>query len=263
MSEAVALSEQMDLLDDSSLPVRPDIEELVKTRSFLERKKVFTYSGKIVIKRVMSDEDLAEGICAALLMGLSVRLIAKRFGLSTRSVVNIREAMTGRGELAPVRQRVMAKLDRVIELGLERWEEGILDGTIHPGQLPIATLAAIDKKGQLDAGLVSGTDRTESEVLLAKVRAAQELLRELRPATDSPSGADTTHSVDVEAVVSAAPSPATVPATVSNPIDPLPAPSDQAPAQPACAPDQAQEGGGGVPRSPAAQDTQGVTVGKF
>jgi hypothetical protein len=250
-------------VDESALQVRPDIEQLVKTRSFLERKKVFTHSGKIVIKRVMSDEDLAEGICSALLLGLSVRLIAKRFCLSTRSVINIRQAMTDRGELAPVRIRLQAKLDQVIELGLERWMEGILDGTIHPGQLPIATLAALDKKGQMDAGLVAGTDRTEAEVLLAQVRAAQELVREMRQAPDSPSADADAQPVDIAAVVVSAEAPATVLAPGLPPAaaSPDPTPSPAQPAQPGCAP--GSEGGGGVPSSPATQDPQGVTVGNF
>jgi hypothetical protein len=44
--------EQMPLLDESMLPLRPDVEELVRAKSCVG-KKPFTYSGKIVLRRVM------------------------------------------------------------------------------------------------------------------------------------------------------------------------------------------------------------------
>lgn len=198
--EAMELAQPQDLFCESMLPVRPDLELMVRERSFLPEKRPDSarFSGKIVIRKLMNDVELCEAICAALLMGLSARIIGKRFTLSPRSVVNIRQAMADRGELAPVRLRIQAKLDRVIELGLERWEEGILDGSIHPGQIPIPTLAAIDKKGQLEAGVVPGTDVTEGEAQEAKIRAAWLALELARAAASDPqSTAAEAHPIDI------------------------------------------------------------------
>src|SRR6266536_5910712 len=145
--EAMELVQPMELFDESMLPVREDLVQAVRHRSFLPEqagpKKVFTHSGRLVIKRLMNDDELCEAICTALYLGLSARLVGKRFGISPKSVANIREAMTNRGALASVRLRIQAKLDRVIELGLEYWEEGILTGTIPPGSNSIPVLAAI------------------------------------------------------------------------------------------------------------------------
>ena len=166
---------EMELFDESMLPVREDLVEMVCARSFLpdvaKRPDRFRFSGKLVIKRMLSNEELCVQVCTAVYLGLSARLIGKRFGMSPRSVANIREAMTNRGELAPIRSRIQAKLDRVIELGLEYWEEGILTGAIPPGSNSIPVLAAIDKKGQLEAGVVVGTGRTEVEISADQVRA--------------------------------------------------------------------------------------------
>ena len=232
MADTPAADEQMELLDESMLPVRPDVEELVRQRSFLGGKKLLSHSGKIVLRRVLACEELAEGVCTALLMGLSVRLIAKRFGMSTRSVINIRQAMTDRGELAPLRQRIAQKLDRVIELGLERWEEGIVSGEIHPGQLPIPTLAALDKKAAMDSGLVGDTGRSEAEILLAQVKAVQGLYA---MASDTESAGSNADVVDVESTTQAPDCPATGQATVAAGV-PASLPAPTLPQPPATSP---------------------------
>jgi|SRR5689334_3679132 len=255
--------EQMELMDDSMLPLRPDVEELVASKSCVgEAKKVFTYSGKLMLRRVLSCPELAEGVCTALMMGLSVRLIAKRFGLSTRSVINCRKAMTDRGELASVRSRVAQKLDLVIEQGLERWLEGILDGTIHPGQLPIPTLAALDKKAAIDAGLVGDTGVGEAELLLRQVRAAKELYDLAQAsASDTPSTGSPADVVDVESSTVAPDASATGSATAL----PAAAPAWEPPVAPTPAALDALEAetGRGGSDSPAPPRDQSKSFGKF
>jgi hypothetical protein len=242
----------MDLLDESVLPIRPDLEAMVRARSFLRADpvKVFTHSGKIVIRRLLNDEQTAEQICAAICLGLSARLIGRRFSISPKSVVAIREAMEERGELAPVRLRVQRKLDRVIELGLERWEEGILAGEIHPGQLPIPTLAAIDKRGQLDAGIVPGTDRTVGEVTLEQILAARAVAR---LAAEGRSDANPRKPAESEVIEVTANAVANAP----QPSPALPEPDQAAGA------DQARTGAGGVGSARAPAVNRGDGPGNF
>ncbi len=192
MSEAVALlEEQPDLFDLSMLPIREDLVAMVQARSFLtaEKVKVFTHSGKIVIARLKSDEELCTALCMALRAGMSERLVARRFSISTYSIAPIKAAMTDRGELASVRIRVDRLLDQFVEAGLERVVEGIQSGEIHPGQLPIAVLAAYDKKAQRDAGMVSGTTLTPNQVTAADLAAQIAIVKQLT-AVASDAGSD-------------------------------------------------------------------------
>lgn len=184
VSPPAEVAQPMELFDEASLPVREDLVEMVQARSFLPEKRPDTarFSGKITIRRMMSNEELCTQVCTCIAVGLSPRLIGKRFSMSPRSVVRIREAMEDRGELAAVGKRIRAQLDRFIELGLERMVDGVLDGEIHPGQLPIAVLAAIDKKGQLDAGVVPGTSLLVGEAEGAQIKAYFEALKRAREA---------------------------------------------------------------------------------
>ena len=172
--------EQPELPVMASLPEREDLVEMVRARSFLPNgtPKRFKHSGKIVVKRLRNNEELATLTCLLLRAGVSQRLVAIRTGISTNSVGAIVEAMRNRGELESVRLRVDRVLDRFVEVGLERVVDGILHGEIHPGQLTIPVLAAYDKKAQRDAGMVVGTQRTVTEVTVDQVMAAYRLARE-------------------------------------------------------------------------------------
>ena len=184
VSPPAEVAQPMELFDEASLPVREDLVEMVQARSFLPEKRPDSarFSGKITLKRMLNNEEHCEQVCTAIAVGLSVRLIAKRFQLSPHSVVRIRQAMEERGELEAVGKRIRQKLDRFIELGLERMVEGVVNGEIHPGQLPIAVLAGIDKKGQLDAGVVPGTSVLVGEAEGAQIRAYFEALKRAREA---------------------------------------------------------------------------------
>lgn len=174
--------------------------------------------------------------------------------MSPRTVANIREAMTNRGELAPVRLRIQAKLDRVIELGLEYWEEGILTGTIPPGSNSIPTLAAIDKKGQLDAGVVPGTGRTEVEISADQVRAEYLALK----------AASDLHSVGLprnpQQMQGFDPRDTILDTTLAE-VTPVLAGPPEAPAPAAEAP--VEGGGGGSAPRPAAPQPEGTGLGKI
>lgn len=242
----VAIAQPLELFDEGSLPVREDLVEMVRARSFLPEKRPDSarFSGKITIRRMLSDEELCEQVCTCIAVGLSPRLIGKRFQMSPRSVVRIREAMEERGELASIGKRIRAQLDRFIELGLERMIDGVLDGEIHPGQLPIAVLAAIDKKGQLDAGVVPGTNVLEGDAQGARVRAYFEALRRAKQAAEAQSTGESAQVIEISAA-------ATAGSALDTPSDTSAAPAGQ-PTGPALATTDAAwvgrpaEAGGGV-----------------
>jgi hypothetical protein len=166
-----ALEEQPELFTPGDYPERHDIVAMIRGRSFLpiNAPKVFSHSGKLLIRRLKADQVGCEMLCWAVKSGLSARYIAYRFGISPNSVVNVRDAMTERGELEAVGKRIDRLLDRFVELGYERINEGVVSGEIHPGQLPIPVLAGDDKRRQRDAGMVVGTDRTQAAVTMEQV----------------------------------------------------------------------------------------------
>lgn len=167
-----ARQELMDIYRE--LPERQDVVDVVRGGTFLtltEGRKLFRHTGKNLIKRLKSAPELAAQVCLALRLGMSARACALRFNMSPNSVVAVREALRERGELEAVSKRVDAILDDFIELAAERIKEGILMGEIHPGQLPIPLMAAIDKRSQRDAGVVLGTGRTEGELVASELEA--------------------------------------------------------------------------------------------
>lgn len=252
------VAQPLELFDESMLPIREDIVEMVEARSFLPVKQPDSarFSGKITIRRMLSNEELCTQVCTAIAIGLGPKLIGKRYQMSPRSVVRVREAMEDRGELAPIGKRIRAQLDRFIELGLERMIEGVFTGEIHAGQLPIPVLAAIDKKGQLDAGVVPGTELALGDVVEANIRAAWAALERARAgASASESDDGTAQAIDITP-------PATTPGALDTTVDTapkaLPAPTDVLLTVPEAAAVPAN-GGGGVIGSPAALEPRGAT----
>jgi hypothetical protein len=212
--------EQPELLDAMQYARRLGVEDLVRAGSCLPAAPTETLkrcsnqrTGKILLKQLRDDPEFAEAICSALVLGMSARLVARRFAISPESVVVLREAMTERGELRPVRLRIQAKVDRLAEDGLDETWQGLMDGKIHPGQGWIPSLATVDKSAQAAAGMVSGTDRTVEEVTVARLMAARELVLAHRAAIDSDSGAAMGQGVALQLPARPVGAPATGPAT--------------------------------------------------
>lgn len=153
-------------LDAKCRQVRPDLVAVVKRPSF-------SPSGVFLGR----DEQLCRAVCRDLMLGLSGRKVAKKYGISRNSILAIEQVLRDRGELEPLRQEVMRLLDGFIYLGLERITEAIGEDEIHPGQLPIPVLAAMDKKAQLEHGIVLGTQRTIAEVTSEDVKVAWEKMK--------------------------------------------------------------------------------------
>ena len=190
--------EQKELDICATLPEREDVVDCVRSAGFLLESgaKRFRHTGKNLVKRLQSAPELAQQVCLALRLGMSARGVAIKFGISPNSVQAIRLALRERGELEAVAKGVDRVLDEFIELAAERIKEGILLGQIHPGQLPIPLMAAIDKRSQRDAGVVLGTGRTEGSLVLENLDAAWELARR---AVESESNAKRGQVVDITA----------------------------------------------------------------
>lgn len=262
-AEHLEVAQPMELFDEAMLPVRNDLEEMVRARSFVSGAKPTKHTGKIVIRQMLNDEELCEAICTALLAGLAARLVGKRFGLSPKSVANIRDAMADRGELAPVRTRIQRKLDRVTELGLERIEEGLTTGEIPAGSVWIPTLATLDKREQMSAGMVVGTERTRASVTVEQVLAEHALAKQLAGASASQAGALAAQLAEAQAADQLHALPATGPATGSVTLDLPTEPVATTPAAVPGAPAAAPDGGGGVASAPPAHDARGVSPRNF
>lgn len=243
-----------------SLPERPDVVDLVRAGDFLLPSKAdgkqFKHTGKIIIKRLKSAPELAMSICWSLRSGMSARAVALAHRISPNSVATIAEALRERGELEAVSKRVDSILDRFIWLASERIEEGILLGEVHPGQLPIPLMAAIDKRSQRDAGMVLGTGITQGEAALAEIEARWAAAKRL---VDLKSEADCVQVFDVKACdigvpvldTSADTLPAAVPAAVrAAGAEQLVGSADACPG----ARSEAVEGGGGGSASGGGQE---------
>jgi hypothetical protein len=192
------MAEQPELDICATLPERDDVVDCVRSRGFLldSGAKRFRHTGKTLVKRLQAAPELAQQICLSLRLGMSARAVAIKFSISPNSVQAIRLALRERGELEAVAKGVDRVLDEFIELAAERIKEGILLGQIHPGQLPIPLMAAIDKRSQRDAGVVLGTGRTEGDVALENLDAAWALARR---AVESQSNVSRSQVVDVQA----------------------------------------------------------------
>lgn len=166
-------------------PHEPQLELVVRHNSNP------TFTGAVAVK----DKQRARDIVEHLLIGHGVVATSRKFGCSTRTIHNICKILRDRGELKAIGEHIVDRLEEVITVGTEVWLESIEEGKISPGHLPIPILAAIDKRSQLQAGLVLGTGRTEKEIQAGDVEAAFRLMKPLTPGVDTQSTGSTSKSL--------------------------------------------------------------------
>lgn len=157
-SDGKPILSQPFLFDEHLLPHRPDL---------VKKAKAFLHTGKIVDK----DDETVQAICEALVLGNSAREIAKKWNVSRNTVAHFREALETAGKLEPHKQRLSKGLGRLAEACMtsliSKAESGVLPATVES----IAMGVAIDKKGQIDAGVVPGTQLAEAELDAEAIRA--------------------------------------------------------------------------------------------
>ncbi len=149
---------QPELFSPDAYPVRPDLVQMVKGKSFL-------HTGAHLTK----DEELCRGVCADLVLGASDRAIAKKWRISRNSIIGIEMAMRARGELEPLKQEISGLLGEVIVMGLRNYRDALAGGLINPAQIPIPMGVFIDKKGQLDGNVIPGTQLKAPELTADQV----------------------------------------------------------------------------------------------
>lgn len=157
-------------------PHEPVLVELVKNSNP-------SFTGTVAVR----DRERARGIVESLLIGHGVVATSRKFGCSTRTVHNVVKILRDRGELKSIGEHIVERLEEVITVGTEVWAEALEEGRMSPGHIPIPVLAAIDKRSQLQAGLVLGTGRTEKEIQAGDVEAAFRLMKPLTPGVDTQS----------------------------------------------------------------------------
>lgn len=167
MSEAVqVLLGGADFLPE---PVFPECPEMLQCVT-MERP---LHTGRIAGER----KALARAVCMDLLAGRSKRAIAAEYRLGRETIDAIERVMRQRDELRPLAQVLTDGLGQCIVLMLFRLREALVAGEFSPAQIPIALGVLIDKKGQIDAGVVPGTERTVEGVSEERARAYLELVK--------------------------------------------------------------------------------------
>lgn len=139
-SQRQALAERqdaraMDLFDEEQVPVRPDVLQLVKEGQY-HHKGV----------RLLENEQLCLRLVELLLVRWGMKKIAAELRISKHTVRAARDELVRRGELAPWKERVLAKFNEIIEAGADRYLEGIEKGTISAAQIPIGLGIIFDKR---------------------------------------------------------------------------------------------------------------------
>lgn len=238
---AVSETEQPFLFDAKLLPMRPDLVAMVKEKRFL-------HTGKLL----GDDEELCRSVCRDLQLGLSGRKVAKKYRISRNSVWGIEQVMRERGELEPLKKATIAQLDAIIFMGLERIQEGIAEDEISPGQLPIPIAALIDKKGQLEAGVVPGTGLTVAEVTADQVAEAFRAMK--RVTVSAVSESQSVVTVPERQQIEAGSAQDTALDTAGAGSRPAPTPLAAAPGS---SPEEARQGGGGSAPSPGLETVEG------
>lgn len=161
-SPSPATVEQIPLFD---IPERPELLAMVKAGP--------AHNGNYT-KR---DAELVRQAAELFAVGRGCKTVSRKCGIGVHTARALRNWLTESGQLAPHKARVSGKLGEVIEDGWDIYHDAMLSGEVHPSQLPVALGIATDKKGQIDAGIVPGTSRAESELAIDRVRAAFEALR--------------------------------------------------------------------------------------
>lgn len=127
--------EQPPLFDYAALPVRPDIVQIVQ-----ESRYVHTGA------RLLDNEELTARVVERLCLRHGVKRIAQEMGISPHSIRAAREVLVAQGKMAPFVKRFTDKVQDILEIGLERFEDGVDSGAVHAGQLPVGLGILWDKR---------------------------------------------------------------------------------------------------------------------
>lgn len=230
------------LFDESQLPLREDLVQLVRTEAY-------RHTGA----RLLDNEAKALRLVELLLGSWGLKRISEEMHVSVHSVRAAREALVAQGKLAPYKSRVVAKIEDIIELGLDKYHEGLLNGEVSPGQIPVGVGILSDKRalalGEPTAISVSAAAQLDAKAL--SVEALNDWVDNLASArpVDAPSTGLAPQAPGAQALLAAgAASGATDPAPTGPDRAAAPKPLVGAPERAVAPP----PGGGGGGSDPAA-----------
>lgn len=123
------------LFDYDSLPVRPDIVQIVAQNRY-------HHTGA----RLLDNEELTARVVERLSLGHGVERIARDLTISPHSIRAARAELVSQGKMAGFVKRFVVKIEDILEAGLSRYMDGILSGEVHPGQLPVGLGILSDKR---------------------------------------------------------------------------------------------------------------------
>lgn len=223
-------------------PERPELTACVTEERPLHTAKI---AGK--------DKALCRAVCVDLLAGRPKTAICADYGVGWETVTAIEGVMRQRGELRGYGQVLVEGLSSCIALMIFRLKEALVNNEFSAAQIPIAVGILIDKRGQLEAGMVPGTGRTVEENTLARVQAAWALAQ---AASDAQSARSAANGPIIEAETvrdtTQDTSPSGSPADGARGVDG----GDLAAAQPG--PEPAQQEGGGIGPRATSQGVDGL-----
>lgn len=164
------------MFDEDDLPTRPEVLQSVKAGHY-----------KHTGARLLENDALALRVVELLMMQVGLKQIARRLGVSKHTVRAAREELVRRGELAPYKERIVRRMEDIIEVGSANYLKALEDGTVPAAQIPVGVGIFSDKRalamGEPTAISVVGQAALPAENLsVEKLNAWVEALP-----TDSPS----------------------------------------------------------------------------
>nr|WP_294577649.1 helix-turn-helix domain-containing protein [uncultured Rhodopila sp.] len=139
-SHRVKLQESQDvstplLFDEAALPIRDDW-----VRAIHDGQHKHTGA------RLLDDERKVLRLVELLMSGWSIKRIATEMQVSRHTVRAAREALVARGEVAHYKERVVRKMEEIIEVGLTQYAQALEDGKVPPAQIPVGVGIISDKR---------------------------------------------------------------------------------------------------------------------
>lgn len=171
------------LFGDDNLPTRPDVVNAIAAGQH-----------KHTGERLLDNQSLVLRMVELLMGGWGLKRIAKAMKVSKHSVRAAREALVARGELAPYKQRVVAKMEDCIETGVDNYLQALERDEVPAAQIPIGVGILSDKRALAlgEPTSISAPAAGQEDLSVEKLNAYFEGLKGVRvvpadsPSTDLP-----------------------------------------------------------------------------
>lgn len=107
-------------------------------------------AGKHTAAILSRREELAAAIMTRVLAGMSEREAAKLFRVGRNTIAALKRKWESEGKLEPLKRRLVAKLGRAVELGVENSIELLEKGQVPANVLPIMVGVFVEKRALLE-----------------------------------------------------------------------------------------------------------------